>query len=170
MISSFAAAGTVFDRPDYVAVAERAANYLLDHLRGPNGQLFRTAAVGKPAHLAGCLDDYAALTDSLVTLYEATFAERWLHAANEFAALLVDQFEDREHGGFFTTSTDHERLPVRLKDQHDGSTPSGNGLAVTALVRLASYTGESEWRDAAERCLHSFAASWRSDRSPLPRC
>jgi hypothetical protein len=69
---------------------------------------------------------------------------------------MVDQFEDREHGGFFTTSIDHERLPVRLKDQHDGSTPSGNGLAVTALIRLASYTGESKWRDAAERCLRAF--------------
>ena len=153
MLSSFARAGALFDRPDYVAVAERSANYLLDHLRGPDGRLFRTSAVGKPAHLVGCLDDYAALTDSLVTLYEATFAERWLHAANEFAAVMVDQFEDREHGGFFTTGTDHERLPVRLKDQHDGSTPSGNGLAVTALVRLALYTGESKWSDAAERCL-----------------
>jgi uncharacterized protein YyaL (SSP411 family) len=156
MISSFARAGAVFDQPDYVAAAEKAANYLLDHLRGPGGRLMRTTTVGKPAHLAGCLDDYAALTDSLVTLYEATFAERWLRAANELAAVMVDEFEDREHGGFFTTSTDHERLPVRLKDQHDGSTPSGNGLAVTALVRLASYTGESKWRDAAERCLRAF--------------
>ena len=156
MISSFARAGAVLDRPDYVTVAARAANYLLDSLRNADGRLFRTAAVGKPAHLAACLEDYAALTDALVTLYEATFEDHWLRAASELAQVMVEQFEDREHGGFFTTSGDHEQLPVRLKDQHDGSTPSGNGLAVTALLRLALYTDESRWRDAAERGLLLF--------------
>ena len=156
MISSLARAGAVLDRDDYVSVAERAANYVLDHLRGPDGRLFRTSAIGKPARLAGCLEDYAALTDALITLYETTLAERWLHVAKELAQVMVDQFEDRDHGGFFTTSTDHERLPIRLKDQHDGSTPSGNGLAVTAVARLALFSGDSKWRDAAERGLSAF--------------
>jgi len=156
MISSFARAGAVLDRPDYATVAARAANYLLDSLRNADGRLFRTAAVGKPAHLAACLEDYAALTAALVTLSEATFEDHWLRAASELAQVMVEQFEDREHGGFFTTSTEHEQLPVRLKDQHDGSTPSGNGLAVTALLRLALYTDESRWRDAAERGLLLF--------------
>jgi uncharacterized protein YyaL (SSP411 family) len=156
MIAEFARAGAVLDRRDYVSVAERAANYLLAHLRGGDGSLFRTAAVGKPAHLAACLEDYAALIDALVTLYEATFAERWLTVAQELAQPVVDQFEDREQGGFYTTGQKHEKLLVRLKDQHDGSTPSGNGLAVTALLRLALFTGESTWRDAAERGLRAF--------------
>jgi uncharacterized protein len=156
MIASFARAGAVLDRPDYVTVAVRAAEYLLAHLRGADGRLFRTAAVGKPAHLAACLEDYAALIDALVTLYEAKFTERWLAIAQELTKTMVDQFEDYEHGGFFTSGRDHEKLVARLKDHHDGSTPSGNGMAVTALVRLAQYTGEAKWRDAAERTLRAF--------------
>jgi uncharacterized protein YyaL (SSP411 family) len=156
MIAAFARAGAVLDRPDYVTVAERAAHYLLQHLRAAEGRLFRTAAVGKPAHLAACLEDYAALIDALVTLYDATFTERWLADAQELAQIVVAQFEDGEQGGFFTTGREHEHLLVRLKDQHDGSTPSGNGLAVTALIRLAQYTGESRWQDAAECGLRAF--------------
>jgi uncharacterized protein YyaL (SSP411 family) len=155
-ISAFARAGAAFSRRDYVTTAERAAKYLLENLRSPAGRLYRTAAVGQPAHLAACLEDYSALVDALVTLYEATFDERWLRFGEELAAVVVDQFEDREQGGYFTTARDHEQLLVRLKDQHDGSTPSGNGLAVTALIRLAEYTGDSRWRDAAERGLRAF--------------
>lgn len=156
MIAAFARAGAILDRPDYVIAAARAAQYLWEHLRSTDGRLFRTAAVGKPAHLAACLEDYAALIDANVTLYEATFDEAWLARAQELAATKVDQFEDHGAGGFFTTGHHHESLLVRLKDQHDGSTPSGNGLAVTALVRLAEYTGEPKWRDAAERGLRAF--------------
>ena len=43
MISSFARAGAILGRPDYVAAGERAADYLLEHLRSPDGRLYRTA-------------------------------------------------------------------------------------------------------------------------------
>jgi uncharacterized protein YyaL (SSP411 family) len=156
MIAAMARAGAVLDRADYTSAAERAADYIVQNLRLADGRLARTAAVGKPARLAACLEDYAAMIDALVTLYEATFSERWLAAAEQLADLVVEEFEDRERGGFFTTGREHEKLLVRLKDQHDGSTPSGNGLAVTGLIRLAEYTGESRWREAAERGLRAF--------------
>ena len=51
------------------------------------------------------------------------------------AEVLLAQFEDREHGGFF-----HQPRPRKLihrdKPGHDNATPSGNGVAAFALQRL----------------------------------
>jgi uncharacterized protein YyaL (SSP411 family) len=69
---------------------------------------------------------------------------------------MVEQFADPAGGGFFTTGTDHEQLLVRMKDTHDGSTPSGNSVAVTALLRLASLTGTDRWRQVGERALRNL--------------
>jgi uncharacterized protein YyaL (SSP411 family) len=90
---------------------------------------------------------------SLISLYEATFDERWIARAVELADVLLAQFQDREHGGFFFTADDHEALLVRHRDLYDSATPSGNGMAATLLVRLARLTGKSEYLEACEKTL-----------------
>ena len=56
-------------------------------------------------------------------------------------------------GGFFDTASDHERLVTRPKDLQDNATPSGGAMATYVLLRLAAFTGESRYRDAADRAL-----------------
>ncbi len=56
-------------------------------------------------------------------------------------------------GGFFDTADDHERLVTRPKDVQDNAVPSGNAMAVRVLLRLAAWTGEASYRDAAERAM-----------------
>jgi uncharacterized protein YyaL (SSP411 family) len=155
MIGAFAQAGAAFGAAKYTDAAAKAADFVLSHLRGPDGRLFRTAGVGQPAKLAGYLEDYAYLADALVTLYEATFDARWLRAAIELADVMLKHFAD-PNGGFFYTADDHEQLIARTKDLHDGSVPSGNAMAVTALLRLAALTGRRDFRDAAERTLKAY--------------
>jgi uncharacterized protein YyaL (SSP411 family) len=110
------------------------------------------------------LEDYAFAIDALVALYEGTFAPSWLRAAEDLAGVMVEQFADT-NGGFFTTGADHEQLLVRVKDQHDGSTPSGNSVAITALLRLATLTGTDRWRQTAELALTAMAGVM--ERHPL---
>src|SRR5262249_48975984 len=42
------------------------------------------------------------------------------------------------------------------KDTHDGSTPAGNSMAATALLRLATLTGRQDLREKAEATLRTF--------------
>ena len=114
------------------------------------------AGVGQPAKLAGYLEDYAYLCDALVTLYEATFDPRWLRAAVELADVMLKHFADPAGGGFFFTADDHEQLIARTKDTQDGSAPSGNAMAVTALLRLAALTGRRDLADAGRRTLRAY--------------
>ncbi len=156
MIAAFAQAGAALDEPRYVEAARRAADHVLTHLRGANGRLFRTAGVDQPAKLNGYLEDYAFLADALVTLYEATFEPHWLRAALDLADLVVKHFADPAGPGFFYTADDHEELIARTKDLHDGSTPSGNAMAVTALLRLAVLCDRRDLAATAEAALRGY--------------
>ncbi len=148
MIDSLARAGMIHGGELYVDVAANAANFIVTQVSRPDGRLLHTWRHGK-AKGDAFLDDYAYLINALVTLYEATFDERWVDDAVRLADLMRQHFEDREQGGFFFTADDHEQLIARNKDFHDASVPSGNGMAATALIRLGKLTGNSEYLQSA---------------------
>src|SRR5262249_23461049 len=89
----------------------------------------------------------------LVSLYEATFAPRWIGQALDLARVMTDQFWDQAQGGFFFTGKDHEQLIARSKDLQDNATPSGNAVAATGLLRLARLTGRQDLQDQAVQVL-----------------
>ena len=154
MIRGMARAGSVFARPEWIASARRA----MDFVRGTlwrDGRLLATAKDGR-AHLNAYLDDYACLLAAAIALLEADFDRGTLAFARELARVLLEQFEDSENGGFFFTSHDHERLIHRDKPGHDNATPSGNGMAAFALNRLTYLTGDTRYASAAERALSLF--------------
>jgi hypothetical protein len=66
---------------------------------------------------------------------------------------MVDGFWDETAGGFFFTSSDHERLITRTKPAVDGSVPSGNSLATELCLRLATLTGGRDFAEKGERVL-----------------
>ena len=68
---------------------------------------------------------------------------------------MIDEFADAEQGGFFFTGNRHEALIARQKDVHDNATPSGNGMAATALIRLGALTGRDRLTQAGRRALES---------------
>jgi uncharacterized protein YyaL (SSP411 family) len=125
-------------------------------MRTPDGRLLRTTFAGAEAKLNGYLEDYSFMINALVTLYEATFEPRWIEAALDLSKVMVDQFWDPAKGGFFYTGRDHESLIVRTKDPQDNATPSGNSMAVTALLRLAKLTGRADLQDKADASLRFF--------------
>ena len=144
------------DAARYRAAAERAAGTILGGLLGADGRLGRSWKDGRSTG-QGVLEDYANLADGLLALYEATFDERWFTTARGLADAILDRFSDPA-GGFFDTAIDHEQLVTRPKDVQDNATPSGSSTATTVLLRVAALTGESRYREAAERALATITA------------
>jgi uncharacterized protein YyaL (SSP411 family) len=144
MISALAAAGPVLDEPRYTDAATRAAAFILSELRDPDGRLLRSWKDGQ-ARIGAYLEDHAFLLEALITLYESTFDPRWYREAVTLADVLIDRFEDREKGGFFTTAQDEQELPVRRKDLEDSPIPSGNSAAAFGLLRLALLSGDGKY-------------------------
>ncbi len=155
MLRAFAEASRAFNRPDYRAVAERNAAFLLGALRR-DGRLLRTWKAGR-AKLLGYLEDYAMVADGLVALYEATFDRRWLEASRELADELLRLFWDPEAEALFDTGTDHEALVVRPRNLFDSAVPCGTSVAADVLLRLAVLTGDDRYERMAVTALRPMA-------------
>ncbi|KPK09457.1 MAG: thioredoxin [Betaproteobacteria bacterium SG8_39] len=162
-IRGMAHAGRVFDRPEWIASARRALEFIRTAM-WQEGRLRATYKDGR-AHLNAYLDDYAFLLTALIELMQAQFEPRDLEFAEELAEVLLEQFEDRAAGGFFFTARDHETLIHRPKPGHDNPTSSGNAVAAWALNRLAALTGETRYSDAAERTVALFYPAMREHPS-----
>jgi len=151
-ISAFAVAGGVLDRPDYIEIAKRASRFTFDHMVADDGTLLHAFRQGK-SHLNAYVDDYAFTIEALISLFEATGQARYIGHAVKLADTMIEQFEDKELGGFYYTSNDSEALITRTKDWHDGSLVSGNASAVMGLLKLSRLCHRDDFRTAAERTL-----------------
>lgn len=156
MISALARAGFYLDRTTYIDAARRAADFLWDRMRDPRGRLLRSYVGGRAQHNA-YLDDYAFLIAALLDLFEATAEPRYLTSAASLQRLQDQHYVDAEHGGYYTTSDDHERLLVREKPNYDGALPSGNSVAAMNLLRLAELTVDMTYRARAEQVFGAFS-------------
>jgi hypothetical protein len=159
MLASLAEAARVLDRGDYAAAAVRSGEFLLKALVDESGRVKRTYKNGQ-ARINGTLEDYACLIDAFLELYQTMFDERWFVAARRLADSVLDHFAAPD-GGFFDTGDDHETLIVRPRNVQDNAVPSGNGAIVRQLVRLAAYTGDARYDDAARGGLRLLTEAMR---------
>ena len=155
MIKGMARAGLKLARPEFVESATAALDFVKTAL-WRDGRLRATYKDGRAPH-AAYLDDYAFLMDATLALLEARWRSEDLAFACALADVLLAHFEDRDHGGFYFTADDHERLAFRPKPFADEATPAGNACAAHALLRLGHLLGETRYLDAAERALKAMS-------------
>jgi uncharacterized protein len=151
-IRAFAEAGRIFEEPRYVDAARDAAVFVRDHLHDGTGRLLRSWRAGV-AGVPAFADDHALLAGAYLTLYEITTDVAWFSAARELCDRLIELFLDPDRGGFFQTGSDTDPLVVRPKDLDDNAVPSGNSAAAEALLRIAMFTGETSYEEAAGSAL-----------------
>lgn len=147
MIAALARAAGALQDPDLAVAASRAADFLLEVMRTPEGRLMHRYRQG--ADIQANLDDYAFLIWGLIELYEATFDVKYLKAAVHLNEIMYKHFWDDEAGGFFFTADDGEELLVRKKEYYDGALPSGNSIALLNLLRLLHLTGDTSLEEKA---------------------
>lgn len=155
MIKGMTTAGRHLGRPECLASAQRALDFIRAHL-WRDGRLLASHKDGRSA-LAAYLDDYVFLIDGILELLQARWRDGDLSFAVALAEAVLTHFEDKERGGFFFTADDHERLIHRPKPLGDDALPAGNGIAAHVLGRLGHLLGEPRYLDAAARTL---TAAW----------
>jgi uncharacterized protein YyaL (SSP411 family) len=154
MITPLAEGARILRDERYLDAARKAAAFVLEKLRGPDGRLLHSYKDGQ-ARFNAYLDDYANMIDALTRLFETTGEPRWLVSALDLVRIMRDEFADPEHGGFFYTGRSHEALIARQRDAFDNATPSGNAMAATALLRLGALTGRDDLTEAGKTTLRS---------------
>ena len=156
-IRGLAICGNAFERDELVDAAENSALFIQTHLL-IDGRLFASYKDGA-ARFPAYLDDHAFMLDAILELLQARWNSALLQFATQLADLLLTHFYDVEHGGFFFTADDHEKLMHRPKSLADDATPSGNGVAAFALQRLGFLLSETRYLDAAEKSLRN---AWKA--------
>ncbi|OGT64068.1 MAG: thioredoxin [Gammaproteobacteria bacterium RIFCSPLOWO2_01_FULL_47_190] len=153
MIKGMAMAAVAFNDERYFESAARAVEFVHKTL-WKNNRLLATYKDSK-AHLNAYLDDYAFMIAGILTMLNFRWKNEWLDFAIELADAMLAAFEDRENGGFYFTSHDHEQLIQRAKPFMDDALPAGNGIAAAALLQLGHLIGEQRYLESAERTLRT---------------
>ena len=156
-IDALAKAGAVLEEPRFIEAAGRAARFILDNMRSDDGGLLRIHSAGR-ASIDAFVEDYAAVADGMISLYEATGDESWYSEARTMIDTMIDRFWDHEGGGFFTVGRGGEELIAQRKPVQDGATPSGNSLAARALARMYALTSDGRYADLIEAMRTTFSA------------
>ena len=163
MVGATAFAGRVFDEPEWVQAAQKAAEFVFEEMHTNSGRMLHRYREGD-ASIPAFLDDYVFMTTAMLELYDATFEPKYLERAVELQQQTYELFWDTKRGGFYFTAADNEELLVRQKEIYDGAIPSGNSTAADNLIRLARLTSDDEH---LQRANHIFAA-FSSDANQMP--
>ena len=119
---------------------------------------------GGPAseRVAGTLDDYAFTVHACIDGWLASGRMEFYHAATRLAEAMIAKFYDSTANAFYDAAAPEKgqalgALSARRKPLQDSPTPAGNPTAASALLRLETLTGKSQFREIAEDTLESFA-------------
>lgn len=164
MLGPLARAAVVLGEPDYRQAAQRNLEFLKSHLWDEKSKTLYHRWRDGERDSVQLLDAYAYLLNAVVTFYETTLEPEKLEFAIELADSMIKRFYDEANGGFWQSDGGASDLIMRVKEDYDGAEPSGNAVAILALLKLGDITGQARFRDAAEKSLAYFAD--RMDRQP----
>lgn len=102
----------------------------------------------------GFLQDYAQLAAGLLSLYQVSFQEEWIKAAEQVSSSMLKEFTTKDNS-LLSQSTASDQLFMTSYPTLDTDLPSGNAQAVHNLILLSEfyYDTRSEWKDVAKNML-----------------
>ncbi|MFM9264081.1 thioredoxin domain-containing protein [Tychonema sp. BBK16] len=162
MISGLARAAAVFGNSEYLELAVKAADFILDN-QWIDGRFHRLNYDGETAVMAQS-EDYALFIKALLDLHQGSLSlvvesDKWLQKAVEVQAEFDEFLWSLELGGYYNTAKDaSSELLVRERSYTDNATPAANGIAIASLVRLALLDQNLELLDRAEQGLQAFSS------------
>lgn len=156
MLGAMARAGSVLNEPQYLEAATNAATFIWQKLYCEHGTLLHRWREGE-ARFDATLDTYAFLIKGFLELYEATLEREWLSHAITLQSEQDKHLYDRQNGGYYT-SREASDVIIRTKNTYDGAEPSGNSVSVLNLMKLFTITGNSVYKEQAEKTIYLFSA------------
>ena len=152
MLKGYADAYKAFGNKSYLEYAVKNADFLLRHQYREDGGLYRTFKNGKST-INGFLEDYAAVCDAFLTLYEASCDTQWLDHCKALVHYCFDYFYDEKSGFFFFTSSEDPVVVTRTIEKADNVIPASNSILAKVLFKLAHYYQNGSYRETAETML-----------------
>ncbi|MCB1095633.1 MAG: thioredoxin domain-containing protein [Verrucomicrobiae bacterium] len=167
MLGAVSRAAIVLDDPSYLAAARKNLAFLKEKLWDPKTKTLYHRWRDGERDTTQILATYANVLAGVIDLYEATLEPEHLEFALAVNEQMIARFYDSEEGGFYQSAGTDDLL-FRVKNDYDGAEPSGNSVAVGALLKLSAITDNSEFKAEALKTVNLFAERINEAGQALP--
>jgi hypothetical protein len=168
MLGSLARASAVLGDDSYRQAAERNLAFLQSKLWDAKTKTLHHRWRDGVRDTTQLLEAYSFLLGGVIEGYQATLDAKHLEFAIALAESMLAKFYDERDGGFWQSAAGASELILRMKEDYDGAEPSGNSVAVLALLKLAAITERKDFRDAAEKSLRLFSERLQQMPQAMP--
>lgn len=152
MIKGYVDAYKTFQKEDYLQAALKNAHFIANKQLQENGALYHSYKDGKST-INGYLEDYAAVIDAYISLYEVTLDDQWIKKAKQLADYTYTNFFDEEKHMFYFTSKEDAALVSRNFEYRDNVIPASNSMLANSLFILSHHYDEQTYAKTAVQML-----------------
>ena len=152
MLKGYVDAYKAFQKEEYLNSAIKNAEFISKNLLRENGALYHNYKDGKST-INGYLEDYAAVVEAYIALYEVTMDERWIHKAKKMADYTFLNFFDEEKHMFYFTSQEDTKLVTRSYEYRDNVIAASNSIMAKNLFKLSHYFDIPKYSETSHQML-----------------
>jgi uncharacterized protein YyaL (SSP411 family) len=155
MLKGYIDAYRVLNDNHYLKIAINNATFIEQHIIKEDYTLYHNYKNGT-ATINGYLEDYTAIIDSFIALYEITFNEKWLTIAKNLTDTCFDYFFNQESKMFYFTSEKDTKLITRKTEIEDNVMPSSNSMMAKNLDKLGHFYSNAHYLKTSKQMLKNM--------------
>ena len=147
----------------YLSIAIKNGEFILNKVLKKDGSLYHNHKEGTST-INGYLEDYAAVIDAFIGLYEITFDEKWLRTSKSLTDYCMDNFYDDKSKLFFFSSKKDAMIIRRTIEISDNVIPASNSIMALNLLKLSKVFPESDYKIIYQKMLKNIQPNF--DKNP----
>ncbi len=154
MLKGYIDAYKVFNEPHFLEVAINNARFIYTKQIQEDGSLNHSYKNGKSI-INGFLEDYGAVIEAYISLFEVTSNEFWLNVAKQLTDYSLDHFFDEKRKMFYFTSNKDADLITRKMEIEDNVMPASNSIMANNLFKLSFYFSNNYFFETSKQMLQN---------------
>jgi len=144
---------------EYLNLALKNARFIQENLIKEDGSMFHNHKNGKST-INGYLEDYAAVSDAFLGLYEVTLDEKWLTSSKNLLDHCLKDFFDPESGLFFFTSKNDDFMIRRTIETSDNVIPASNSIMAKNLFKISKLFPNTNYEQVSQQMLKTIQGNF----------
>jgi uncharacterized protein len=164
MLKAYVDAHLALGDPAYLREALRSAGFLKKYVLSKENVLSRNFRA-KKASINGFLEDYAFLSDAMISLYQATFDKQWLDMALALVEKTDARFYDSQSGFYTISAVKNKNILVNGIVTNDGVLPSANAVMALTKYKLGQLLYKEEYITHARKMLEKMKPGLAEDEA-----
>ncbi len=155
MLKGYLDAYSVFGEESFLKTALKNAQFIKSKQLKNDHSLFHNYKNGKST-INGYLEDYAAVIDAFILLYQITFEDEWLDIAKNLTDYTLEHFFDSKKNIFYFTSDEDPKLITRTIESSDNVIPASNSIMTKNLFLLSHYYNHPAYKKISKQMAHNI--------------